>query len=117
MFKCNVCGKELPNSAEFCTNCLVYQAPPAKFKEGDIVKINFESEGYAYYNRIVGSYYNHDVDVRMYRLQEPMMMPIWREDWLLPVSDEEIASINKSGKLKTRKSGGWEHPIMEGVTK
>lgn len=27
MFKCTVCGTELPDDARYCTNCLVYVGP------------------------------------------------------------------------------------------
>jgi hypothetical protein len=53
----------------------------------------------------------------MYRLNELMAMPVWREDWLEPVSLEEIERVNKTGLLEARKNGGFEHPLMEGVNK
>lgn len=114
MFKCNVCGAELPDNVQECPSCKVWQEPPAKFKEGDVVKLVVKDKGYVYYNYVIGSYYNRDINMRMYRLNECMAMPVWREDWLEPVSDEEIERVNKSGLLRPGKMGGFEYPLQEG---
>ena len=113
MFKCKVCGTELPDGTADCTHCRVHQEPLAKFNPGAVVKIKIEDD--MYYNHVVDSYFNHEINMRMYRLNERMAMPIWREDWLEPVSDDEIDRVNKTGLLTPRRSGGFEHPIMKVV--
>lgn len=109
MFKCKVCDTELPDGAVECPNCRVHQEPPAKYEHGAVVKMDIGDEWY--YNFVVDSYYNHEINMRMYRLNERMAMPVYREDWLEPVSDEEIDLVNKSGKLKPQKNGGWHYPM------
>ena len=113
MFKCEVCGTELPDGTQECPNCRVYQEPPAKYKPGDVVKVTLEEKGYTYYNYVVDSYFNREVNMHLYRLKEAMAMPVWREDWLEPVSDEEIDRVNKSGLLRPRKRGGFEYPLTK----
>ena len=115
MFKCKVCGTELPDGTEACTNCLVCQEPPAKYMPGVLVRCVLADKGIVVYNYVVDSYYNHDIEMRMYRLNELMAMPVYREDWLEPVSLVEIERVNKTGLLEVRKNGGFEHPLMEGV--
>lgn len=112
-FRCKVCNTELPACTIECPVCKVCQEPPAKFAPGDIVKIERESKGerYVYYNTVVDSYYNHDIGMRMYRLNEQMAMPVYREDWLEAVSVAEIARVNKSGLLRPGRMGGFEHPL------
>jgi len=108
MFKCDVCGTELPDGTLECTNCKVRQEPAAKFENGQLVKMYIGDEWY--YNHIVDSYFNHEIKMRMYRLNENMAMPIYREDWLEAVTEDEIERIKASGKLKRGKRGGWQHP-------
>lgn len=95
------------------TECTVGQEPAAKFEPGQIVKVTVAERGYVYYNYVVDSYYNDEINMHMYRLNERMAMPIWREDWLEPVSDEEIAYVNATERLRPGKLGGWEHTIEE----
>lgn len=111
MFECEVCGTELLDGTTECHNCKVHQEPPAKFKAGDVVKIELKDRGYVYYNYVTDSYYNREINMRMYRLAEAMAMPIYREDWLTLVSTEEIDRVNKSGLLRPRKLGGFEYPL------
>lgn len=117
MFECKVCGTEIPDGAAACPSCRVHQEPPAKFMHGALVKLTLEDEGVVYYNYITDSYFNQEIQMRMYRVNERIAMPVWREDWLQPVSQEEIERINATGLLEPRKNGGWQHPIMEGVNK
>jgi hypothetical protein len=117
MYKCKVCDTEIPDGIAECPSCKVHQEPPAKFMPGAIVKMVNKEGGIVIYNYVTDSYYNHEIQMRMYRLNERIAMPVWREDWLEPVSKEEIERINKTGLLEPRKNGGWEHPIMEGVNK
>lgn len=111
MFECKVCGTEIPDRVTECPKCKVYQEPVAKFGIGDVVKIEFKDRGYAYYNYVTDSYYNREINMRMYRLAEAMAMPVWREDWLTAVSAEEIDRVNKSGLLRPGKLGGFEYPL------
>lgn len=115
MFKCEVCGTELPDGAKACPGCLVVQEPPAKFEPGTLVKLVMDNKGEVMYNYVVDSYFNQDVQMRLYRLHEFMGMPVWREDWLQEPSDAEIAYINNTGRLKPRKHGGWVHPLEEAL--
>jgi hypothetical protein len=84
----------------------VWQEPPAKFAPGQVVKC--ETHVKIIYNYVVDSYYNRNVNMRLYRLNERFAMPVWREDWLEAVSQEEIDRVNKSGELRPRQYGGWE---------
>lgn len=111
MFKCKVCGTEIPEGTSTCPSCLVYQEPAAKYGVGDVVKLVVKDGGYVYYNYVVDSYYNRDVNMRMYRLAEKMAMPVWREDWLEPVSSDEVIRVNNTGKLRPGKRGGFELPL------
>ena len=115
MFKCKVCGKELEDGTTMCPNCKIYQEPPAKFINGALVKLTLKDKGVVYYNYVVDSYYNQSIQMRMYRLNERMAMPVYREDWLEAISPEEIEKVNKTNLLEPHKNGGFEHPIMEGV--
>lgn len=111
MFECKVCGTEIPDGVAACPNCKVHQEPPAKYITGDVVKVTLENKGCVYYNYVSDSYYNREINMRMYRLVERIAMPIWREDWLEPVSNEEIELVNKSGLLRPRENGGFEYPL------
>lgn len=112
--KCVCCGAVIPEGSQYCPNCLINSVKPvAKYAQGKLVKITLKEKGYTYYNYVVDSYYNKEVGMHLYRLNEMMAMPIWREDWLEPVSDEEIECINASGLLRRGKRGGFEHPIIE----
>ena len=113
--RCVCCGEMVPEGTQVCPKCLVYHEPPAKFAPGMIVKIVLKEKGVVYYNYVVDSYFNKDINMRMYRLNERMAMPIYREDWLEAVSSDEIDRVNKTGLLEAHKNGGFEHPIMEGV--
>lgn len=115
MFECKVCGKELQDGTETCPGCMVCQEPPAKFAPGTLVKIAVEDK--MYYNYVTDSYFNQNIQMRMYRMNERIALAIWREDWLEPVSAEEVERITKTGLLEARSNGGWEHPIMKGVNK
>lgn len=118
MFKCKVCGTELPDGTTDCTSCKVHQEPPAKFMPGTIVKIVLDEWGIVYYFHVTSSYYNHNHNMRMYNVYRDssnVAQASWREDCLQPVSKEEIARINTTGLLKTSEYGGFEHPLMEGV--
>ena len=114
MFKCIVCGTELPDGAVECLHCKV---PVAKFKPGQLVKL--VAKEYIYYNFVVDSYFNRDVNKHLYRLDEHMAMPVYPEDWLEPVPEEEIKFVNGSGDLAPGPMGGWRHPLFnnEEVTK
>lgn len=110
--KCICCGAVIPEGSQYCPNCLVNSKEPApKYAPGSLVKVVMKERGYVYYNYVVDSYYNKDVGMHLYRLQERMAMPVWREDWLEPVSGEEIGCVNASGLLRRGKRGGFEHPI------
>ena len=111
MFKCEVCGNVMHDGTKECPNCRVYQEPPVKFAPGQLVKLKLENRGVYYINTVVDSYFNHDIKMHMYRLSERMAMPIYREDWLEPVSSEEVDKFSTSGKLVVLKRGGLEHPI------
>lgn len=112
--KCVCCGAAIPEGSQYCPNCMVNSIEPvAKYAPGSIVKVALKEKGYVYYNYVIGSYYNKDVQMHLYRLQEHMAMPIWREDWLEPVSDEEIECVNASGLLRRGKRGGFEYPIEQ----
>jgi hypothetical protein len=120
MYKCKVCDAEIPDGVAECPSCKVHQEPPAKFAPGKIVKVVKlklvnSNKGVVYYNYVVDSYFNQEIQMRMYRLNERLAIPIWREDWLEPVSKEEIERINASGHLTQLERGGFEHPLMEGV--
>lgn len=114
MFKCEVCGAELPDGVQECPNCKVWQEPPAKFNAGQLVKLVVKENGYVYYNYVIDSYYNRTINMRMYRLRERIALAVWREDWLEPVSEEEVERVNATGLLRLGKMGGYEHPITEG---
>lgn len=111
MFKCDVCGADLPDGTTECQNCRVHQEPPAKFTNGALVKLAMKEKGIVYYNYVVDSYFNREVNMHIYRLNERIAMPVYREDWLEAVSDEEIDRVNKSGLLRPRKMGGFEYPL------
>lgn len=111
MFKCSCCDAELPDGTLECPQCKVFQEPPAKYAPGSLVKIKREGKGVYYINYVVDSYYNRDVGMHLYRLNEILAMPVYREDWLEPVSDSEIEQFNASGDLAPVKYGGWTHPI------
>lgn len=115
MFKCRVCDAELPDGTTDCPHCLIHQEPPAKFAPGTLVKMVVDDK--VYYNYVTDSYFNQSIQKRMYRMNERIAMAIWREDWLEPVSDDEVARITATGLLEVRSNGGWNHPIMEGVNK
>lgn len=112
--KCVCCGAVIPEGSHCCPNCMVNSIKPvAKYAPGSLVKVTMETKGYAYYNYVVDSYYNEEVGMHMYRLQELMAMPVWREDWLELVSDDEIEQLNSSGLLRHGKHGGFEHQIIK----
>lgn len=111
MFKCVVCGAELPDGTVECLRCKVRQSLPAKFKHGQLVKI--VTKEYIYYNHVVDSYFNRDVNEHMYRLDERMAMPVYPEKWLEAVSDEEITFVSNSGDLTPVRMGGWKHPLFD----
>lgn len=113
--RCVCCGEIVPEGMHACPRCLVHQEPPAKFIPGALVKLTMKEKGYVYYNYVVGSYFNKEIKMHMYRLNERIAMPVYREDWLEAVSPEEIERVNKTNLLEARMNGGFEHPLMEGV--
>lgn len=115
MFECKCCGTKLPDGTKTCPTCLLGQEPTPKFNIGQLVKLVMKKTGVVYYNLVLDSYFNHENDVRMYRLAEFMAMPVYREDWLEAVDEAEVARITESGKLTPRKLGGFEHPIEQEV--
>ncbi len=58
-----------------------------KFKEGALVKYKVEKQWR--YNNVVDSYFNTEVGMHMYRLDEPIALPLYREENLTAVSDKE----------------------------
>lgn len=88
-------------------SCRVWQEPVAKFEPGQLVKCVMKER--TYYNYVVGSYYSREVGQRLYRLNERIAMPVYREDWLEAVSNEEIECVNASGRLRPAKMGGWDY--------
>lgn len=109
--KCVCCGEVIPEGAQACSKCLISLEPPTKFAPGQLVKFKLEKE--VRYNHVVDSYFNTEVNMQMYRLNECMAMPIYREDWLEAVTEDEVVEIVKSGKLKIHPNGGWTYPIEE----
>lgn len=112
--KCVCCGEVIPEGAQVCPKCLTSLEPPAKYLPGQLVKMRVGDEWY--YNHIVDSYFNREINMRMYRLNERIAMPVYREDWLELVGATEVDHVSTTGKLMSYKNGGWRHPIEE-VTK
>ena len=79
----------------------------AKFKGGQLVKYKV-GEQYRY-NHVIDSYYNEEIQHRLYRLNERMAMPVYREEWLEEVTQEEVAKIHAlvlaGGKVWRHSSG------------
>lgn len=89
--RCICCGKIIPEGVQVCPRCLVSIAPPAKYFHGQLVKVRVDNEWY--YNHVVDSYFNREINMQMYRLNELMAMPVYREDWLEPVSAAEVDHV------------------------
>lgn len=113
--RCVCCGEVIPEGSHVCQKCQGCTEQPAKFMAGALVKLTMKDKGYVYYNYVVDSYFNQEINTRMYRLMERIAMPVYREDWLEIVSADEIERVNRTGLLEARKNGGFEHPLMEGV--
>lgn len=108
--KCPCCDAELPIGVKTCPNCLIHIGKPdPKYAPGTWVKYKVRDQ-YTY-NVVVDSYFNDSdgLHMHLYRLNELMMLPVWREDWLEPVSEEELqwlVAAQEVGKLKWHRAGG-----------
>lgn len=58
-----------------------------KFKPGTLVKYSVCEQWH--YNNVVDSYYNSEVNMHIYSLDEKTPLPLYREDQLVAVSVEE----------------------------
>ena len=77
-----------------------------KFESGQLVKIKVGDE--TRYNNVLEPVYNEHAGCFLYRLDEMMAMPVYREDWLEAVSDEEIQHLQEladAGKLVLHNMG------------
>lgn len=107
---CVCCGAVIPEGAQYCPNCLICsKEPPAKYAPGTWVKYKVNDQ-YTY-NVVVDSYFNDSdgLHMHLYRLNELMMLPVWREDWLEPATQEDMQMLmaaQEAGKLKWHRRGG-----------
>ena len=67
-----------------------------KFKRGQLIKYRVRDE--VRYNHVLESVWNEAAGVYLYRLDEMMAMPVYRESWLCSVSEEEIAVLQEAIK-------------------
>ena len=117
--KCICCGAVIPEGSQYCPNCMVNSIKPvAKYAPGTWVK--YKVKGQYTYNIVVDSYFNDSdgLHMHLYRLHELMAMPVYREDWLEPVSDEEkqmLIDAQEAGKLGYHRRGGF-YVKQEGAT-
>lgn len=77
-----------------------------KFEEGTLVKYKIDKQWR--YNNVVFSYYNTEINMHMYSLDEPMALPLYREDALVVVSTEEeqwLRQLVRDGKLLFGETG------------
>ena len=77
-----------------------------KFESGQLVKIKVGDE--IRYNYVLEPVYNEHAGCFLYRLDEMMAMPVYREDWLEAVTEEESARLHAladSGKIVLHKMG------------
>ena len=77
-----------------------------KFKVGQLVKINID--GVDHFNYVLEPVYNKHCNAYLYRLDEPMAMPAYREDWLSGATMEDIKLLNDAmqrGALRRSKLG------------
>ena len=108
--KCPCCDAVLPVGVKTCPNCLIYVGEPVpKYSPGQWVK--YKAGDYYTYNVVIDSYFNNSdgLHMHMYRLYEAMAMPVYREDWLEPVTEEEkqmLLEAQKAGKLAQHRRGG-----------
>lgn len=65
-----------------------------KFKEGQIVKTSVHGE--TRYYQVLEPVWNKHAEMYLYRLDEPMALPIWREDWLEAISEEEYNKLKQA---------------------
>lgn len=80
--------------------------PEPKFKTGRLVKTIVQLE--ARYYIVLEPVWNEKAGQYLYRLDEPMAMPVWREDWLEAVSQEECDKLNKAneeGRVRLNRHG------------
>lgn len=68
--------------------------PEPKFKAGQLVKTTVKLE--TRYYIVLEPVWNSTANQYLYRLDEPMAMPVWREDWLEAVTQEECDKLNKA---------------------
>ena len=77
-----------------------------KFKINQLVKITVENE--TRYYHVLEPVWNKHANMYLYRLDEPMAMPVWREDWLEAVSDEELRQLEvalEAGRIRMHRRG------------
>ena len=77
-----------------------------KFKEGQLVKVKVGDE--TRYYHVLEPVWNKHAEMYLYRLDEPMALPIWREDWLKAVSDEEYKQLEAAcdaGRVRLHSRG------------
>lgn len=67
--------------------------PEPKFKAGQLVKYTVGEQ--VRYNAILAPVWNSKAGCYLYRLDEPMAMPVYREDWLMEVNEKETAWLVK----------------------
>lgn len=77
-----------------------------KFKTGQLVKINLD--GVDHFNFVLEPVYNKHCDAYLYRLDEPMAMPVYREEWLSAATTSDAKRLNEAmenGTLRRSKLG------------
>ena len=67
-----------------------------KFKRGQLIKYTVGEE--VRYNHILEPVWNSAAGQYLYRLDEPMAMPVYREDWLEAVQLEELEKLVKANE-------------------
>lgn len=65
-----------------------------KFKPGQLVRYRVKDE--VRYNHILEPVWNKHANCYLYKLNEPMAIPVYREQWLEEVSEDDVKRLQKA---------------------